>query len=405
MIDLFNEILATLRHNKMRTALTGFAVSWGIFLLIVLLSVSHGFAGGMHKMFSKRDTEAVTVSGGFAQKSYHGLTDSRRITLKERDKELIASHSSGQVGEITSSIANYSAVISTQTDYAKSGYKGVDARGQRIDGVTIAEGRFINDNDLRHQRRVIVISDRNARTLFDKSYPIGKTVKMNDLLFTVVGVYTHQWENVSYIPYTTARAMARGSQEVGNITVRATNASTIEEAQAIDSTLYTTLGREHKFAPDDTSALWINNRLRDYLVQSRATGALDIAVWIIGLLTLLSGIVGVSNIMFVSVRERTHEIGVRRAIGARPASILRQIILEGVAITTLFGYVGIVSGIALAQLISHLLGDADFYHDPGTDIGTALAVTLVLIISGAIAGLFPALKSLKIKPVEALRDE
>ena len=405
MLDLFNEILATLRHNKMRTALTGFAVSWGIFLLIVLLSVSHGFAGGMHRMFAKRDTEAVTVSGGYARKSYRGLTDSRRITLKESDKELIASRNSSQMGDITASITNGSAIISTATDYSDSGYKGVDAKGQRIDGLSIAEGRFINDNDVRNRRRVIVISDRNARTLFGSTYPIGQTVKLNDLVFTVVGVYTHQWENTSYIPYSTARSMAGGSQDVSSITVRAVNASTIEESKAIDSSLYSTRGHEHRFASDDVSALWINNRLSDYLVQSKATGALDIAVWIIGLLTLLSGIVGVSNIMFVSVRERTHEIGVRRAIGARPASILRQIILESVAITTLFGYIGIIMGVALAQLISSLLGNAEFYHDPGTDITTAIAVTLVLIAAGGIAGLFPALKSLKIKPVEALRDE
>ena len=356
-------------------------------------------------MFAKRDTEAVTVSGGYARKSYRGLTDSRRITLKESDKELIASRNSSQMGDITASITNGSAIISTATDYSESGYKGVDAKGQRIDGLSIAEGRFINDNDVRNRRRVIVISDRNARTLFGSTYPIGQTVKLNDLVFTVVGVYTHQWENTSYIPYSTARSMAGGSQDVSSITVRAVNASTIEESKAIDSSLYSTLGHEHRFASDDVSALWINNRLSDYLVQSKATGALDIAVWIIGLLTLLSGIVGVSNIMFVSVRERTHEIGVRRAIGARPVSILRQIILEGVAITTLFGYIGIIMGVALAQLISNLLGNAEFYHDPGTDITTAGAVTLVLIAAGGIAGLFPALKSLKIKPVEALRDE
>ena len=405
MTDLINEILATLRHNKMRTLLTGLAVSWGIFLLIVLLSVSHGFAGGMHRMFAKRDTQAITVTGGYARKSYQGLTDSRRIKLKESDKELIASQSSGLMSDITSSITNKNARISTSNDYADSGYKGVDASAQRIDGLTIAEGRFINDNDLRYRRRVIVISDRNARTLFGTVYPIGQSVKMNSLVFTVVGIYTHQWENISYIPYSTARSMAGGSQEVSNITVRATHASTVDESLDIDLSLYSTLGHEHRFAPDDGSALSINNRLRDYLVQSRATGALDIAVWIIGLLTLLSGIVGVSNIMFVSVRERTHEIGVRRAIGARPASILRQIILESVAITTLFGYLGIIMGIAMAQLISKALDETEFYHDPGTDLGTAVAVTLVLIVAGGIAGLFPALKSLKIKPVEALRDE
>ncbi len=204
--------------------------------------------------------------------------------------------------------------------------------------------------------------------------------------------------------------MSGGSDYVNNITVKLKDVRTLEESENAEKGFRSTLGRQHTFADDDSGALWIWNRFSDYLTTSSAMGVLGMAVWIIGLLTMLSGIVGVSNIMFVSVRERTHEIGVRRAIGAKPRSILRQIILESVAITTLFGYVGIVFGVLAAQGIAALTaGDGEGGHqilkDPTVDLAIAFQVTLVLIIAGALAGLFPAMKSLKIKPVEALRDE
>lgn len=405
MFDLINEILATLRHNKLRTALTGFAVSWGIFLLIVLQSVSHGMTGGMNNMFSKNDTRSVAVSGGYAQKPYKGLSESRHVSLKESDLQLVANRNSASVTRIAADISNESAIVSTGKDYVSDGYKGVTPSALRADGLTLSEGRFINENDLRQHRRVIVISDRNAKTLFGDTYAVGRSVKLNSLSFIVVGIYTHQWNTRSYIPYSTARAMSGGSDTVNKITVGADNINSIDDSEQLENDLYKTLGREHLFDAGDKSALWVDNHLHQYLTQSQASGALDIAVWVIGLLTMLSGIVGVSNIMFVSVRERTHEIGVRRAIGARPASILRQIILESVAITTIFGYIGIVAGVAVAQGVSHIIGSTEFYADPGTDLRTAFEVTLVLIAAGSLAGLFPALKSLKIKPVEALRDE
>ncbi|MDE6393829.1 MAG: ABC transporter permease, partial [Duncaniella sp.] len=201
--------------------------------------------------------------------------------------------------------------------------------------------------------------------------------------------------------------MAGGSDKINRMTVGVQGLSTIQEGEKVESDIYTALGNEHSFDPSDKSALWVWNRFTDHLKQSAATGAMDMAVWIIGLLTMLSGIVGVSNIMFVSVRERTHEIGIRRAIGARPISIIRQIILESVAITTLFGYVGIVLGVAVAALVGYICeqGNVTVMLNPSVDLSVAIEVTAVLVISGALAGLFPALKSLKIKPVEALRDE
>lgn len=408
MIDLINEILATLRHNKVRTALTGFAVSWGIFLLIVLLSVSHGLVNGMNAMFSSRDTESIRVSGGWANKPFKGLTDNRQVQLREKDMQLIANRNPESVNNVSAQIENNSAVISTGKDYITGGYTGVYPSGLKDEGGKLAAGRFVNDNDIRQGRRVVVLHKDNARNLFgEHSDPVGQLVKINDLSFTVIGVYTHEWNTGSFIPYTTARNMAGGSDIVNRMTVSVQGLTTIEDGNEVENEIYNALGNEHSFDPSDRSALWVWNRFNDHLRQSAATGAMDIAVWIIGMLTMLSGIVGVSNIMFVSVRERTHEIGVRRAIGARPFSILKQIILESVAITTLFGYVGIVLGVAVAGLIGYICdkGNVTVILNPTVNLTVALEVTVVLVIAGALAGLFPALKSLKIKPVEALRDE
>lgn len=408
MFDLASEIMATLRNNKLRTALTGFAVSWGIFLLIVLLSVSRGLVNGMESMFAQRDTETVSIRGGYAQKAFKGLKENRRIRLKDSDMDVLESQNANVIADVAAQISNDSAKVTSSKDYLTGGYRGVYPTEQRNSGLNIVNGRFINQNDINQRRRVAVINEESAKTLFGEKEPVGQLVEICDLSFTVVGTYKQEWRRDVYIPYSTARSMSGGSDRVNNITVKLKNVKTLEESDAAETGFRSTLGRLHSFAEDDRGSLWIWNRFSDYMRSSSAMGAIGMAVWVIGLLTMLSGIVGVSNIMFVSVRERTHEIGVRRAIGAKPRSILKQIILESVAITTLFGYVGIVLGVLLSQGIAMLTesgGDRSPIKDPTVDIAIAIQVTLVLIIAGALAGLFPAMKSLKIKPVEALRDE
>lgn len=408
MFDLANEIMATLRNNKLRTALTGFAVSWGIFLLIVLLSVSRGLVNGMESMFAQRDTETVSIRGGYAQKAFKGLKENRRIRLKDSDMGVLESQNANVIADVAAQISNDSAKVTSSKDYLTGGYRGVYPTEQRNSGLNIVKGRFINQNDINQRRRVAVINEESAKTLFGEKDPIGQLVEICELSFTIVGTYKQEWRRDVYIPYSTARSMSGGSDRVNNITVKLKNVKTLEESDAAESGFRSTLGRLHSFADDDSGSLWIWNRFSDYMRSSTAMGAIGMAVWVIGLLTMLSGIVGVSNIMFVSVRERTHEIGVRRAIGAKPRSILKQIILESVAITTMFGYVGIVLGVLVSQGIAMLTesgGEGSPIKDPTVDIAIAIQVTLVLIVAGALAGLFPAMKSLKIKPVEALRDE
>ena len=268
-------------------------------------------------------------------------------------------------------------------------------------------GRFINEKDMAECAKSIVLPESKAEQLFppDGSDAIGKRLSINGLSFKVVGIYESRWGRTIYVPYNTAKMLAGNKDELGSMSVMLQNVETIEDGDAAETAIRQTLAATHDFSPDDSGAVWTWNQFSQGLKGLQAMNILNVSIWILGLLTLLTGIVGISNIMFVSVKERTHEIGIRRAIGAKPRSILVQIMAESVAITTLFGYIGIVIGTVATYILNKLFGDTDFMSNPSVDISIAIEVTAVLILAGAFAGLFPALKSLKIKPVEALRDE
>ncbi len=225
------------------------------------------------------------------------------------------------------------------------------------------------------------------------------------MAFNVVGVYDHEWKTDIFIPYTTARALAGYNDDLGMIRVVTGNLKSEEDAETLEKSIRATLGRSNSHAADDNSAIWVWNRFESYLANQKVMNILNIVMWVIGLLTLITGIVGVSNIMFVSVRERTHEIGVRRAIGAKPRNILAQVIVESVSLTTIFGYIGILLGTVGTEILAHVFAGSDFIKDPTVNLSLAMQVTCVLIVSGALAGIFPAMRALKVRPVEALRTE
>lgn len=401
-----HEISQTISHNKLRTALTGLAVSWGIFMLIVLVGMSNGLVRSFENKASSTTSNNIIYWGGYTTKAYKGYSEGRPVQLKNDDAGAITERSQGRVVESYTSVSNDTATISTATEFATGGYQGVSPGAKPAERIDIVRGRFINDLDMSQQRKVIVLSSRTVDRLFpDGENPVGKYVTCMGLNFKVVGVYEHRWRDGSYIPYTTARMLAGNSDDVGSITTRLQGVTTVEEGEAVERAAIETLASRHGFDADDTGAIWTRNQFTSNEQVSSNMSVLGTITWVIGVLTLLSGIIGVSNIMFVSVRERTHEIGVRRAIGARPRQILNQIILESVAITAMFGYIGILLGIGLLQLLTVLFGGMEEFPKPVVDIQIAVEVTVLLVIAGALAGLFPALKALKVKPVEALRDE
>lgn len=405
MFDLINEIWQTMRTNKLRTALTGISVAWGIFMLIILLGISKGVLTSFQSSSLAQNPNKITVYPGNTSMPYKGLKEGRYIQLRDRNLDEIKNDNPHDVASATAEM-NQSGTISTPLDYITTSYSGVFPGTEKMLQLPMIYGRFINEKDLNDMRKVIVLNKKDAETLFKNiGSSIGKTVDVNGIAFTLVGIYEHEWRSGTFIPYTTARALSGFDDKVYSIQVDIKGVKNMEDAERVERNIKSTLAKYNQFNPDDESAVWMWNRFSSYLNSQEAAGVLNTAMWVIGLLTLITGIVGVSNIMFVSVRERTHEIGIRRAIGARPYNILLQVIIESVAMTTLFGYIGILLGTIGNEIMAQVFADGDFIKDPRVDLSLAIEVTVVLIVSGALAGIFPAMRALKIRPVEALRTE
>lgn len=406
MIDLFNEILQTLSHNKLRTALTGIAVTWGVFMLIVLLSMARGVTNSFDKQMLSRNNAMIRVWSGNTSVPYKGNPEGRRVRLKDADMKILPEENPRHVGEVTSRIYG-GGTVSTPKAQVSERYEGVfpSALSQMNLGE-IREGRFINDRDMKEKAKVVVIPRYYADQLFPSGEKaLGGRINCNGLSFKVVGIYENEWNRSLYIPFTTARLMAADREDLGSLSIALQNVKTEEDGELVEKDIRNTLSATHNFDPKDENAVYISNSFVNSLKARSAMVILDTSVWILGILTLLTGVVGISNIMFVTVRERTHEIGIRRAIGAKPRKILVQVIAEAISITLIFGYIGIVLGMAVSQVIAYLVPDKRVLLNPTVSIAIALEVTGVLVLSGTLAGLFPALKALKIKPVEALRDE
>lgn len=405
MFDLANEILQTMRHNKLRTTLTGLSVAWGIFMLITLVSVANGITRSFKEEMMNSDSQKISIWGGTTTKPYHGYREGRNIDLKNKDIDILSHEQRDVVQEVTSELNGTQSGVSTNTTNVQAGFTGVFPSALGLNNLELIDGRFISQGDIDKKAKVMVLPKEYAEQLFppDGKKAVGQRVECAGLSFLVIGVYESHRRTI-YIPYSTARVFSSDNTNLDQIILLLNGVTEIEQADNIEKDVRHTLASAHDFDPDDESGVWIWNAVSQALTVQGAIGILNIGVWVLGLLTLLSGIIGISNIMFVSVKERTHEIGIRRAIGAKPVKILTQILTESVVITTLFGYIGIVMGTALTEVLASTVGQGmfDYAH---VDLRIAIQVTVVLIVAGALAGLFPALKALKVKPVEALRDE
>lgn len=417
MIDLWQEIWATLRQNKLRTALTGFAVAWGIFILIVLLGAGNGLMNAQNKQTASLAMNSVMVGGGWTQKPHDGLSRGRHIRLNNGDLALTAGMKQyvGQAGAI---VSQNGVNVSFGKEYISTSLTGVHPIYLEIEKPEVTKGRFINELDQQEMRKVAVINERSARVLFRHgTEPIGQMLNMNGVMFRVVGIYKDKGNQSGqdvYIPFSTLQTIYNKGDKLNNLIFTIKNLETDQENEAFEAKYRATIGAHQRFAPDDYGAIWIWNRFRQIMQINQGSSYLRTAIWIIGLFTLLSGVVGVSNIMLITVKERTREFGIRKAIGARPLSILRLVITESIIITAFFGYVGMVAGIGVTEYLNVMMGTqevdmgiqkATMFVNPTVDIGVAINATLTLIVAGTLAGLFPALKAVRTRPIEALRAE
>jgi putative ABC transport system permease protein len=406
-LDKWQEIFATIRKNKLRTFLTGFSVAWGIFMLIVLLGSGNGLQNGIEYQFKSDATNTLWLYPGSTTMAYQGMKPGRQINFTNEDYDFVKDFIPG-VEEISARYFFWeNRIISYKKQFGSFDLICVHPDMQLIEKIEIAQGRMLNKIDQQMHRKVVIIGLPVKEALFKNGEnPLGEYIKVNGVPFKVVGVFTDRSdrdEQRLYLPIATAQMIFNGGNKIHNLTLT-TNISA-EQSETLEQTLRTKLAKRHRFNSEDKSALYINNTLKEFRQFQNMFMGIKLFVTVIGLFTIIAGVVGVSNIMIIVVNERTKEIGIRKAIGATPWSVIFLIIFESVIITAFAGYIGLVGGIGLLELVSKFMPASDFFRNPEVDFTIAVSATLVLIFSGMLAGLFPAIKAARIRPVIALRDE
>ena len=419
MHDILSEIWSTAKRNKLRTALTGFAVAWGIFMLIFLLGAGNGLINALTQNSGRYLDNSMMVGGGQTAKPYDGLKEGRRIDLNDEDLSTTQRKYTDNIDNVGAEIRQSAVTISLGENYVSATLNGVYPNIAQINKFEILHGRFINDIDNQQQRKAIVISESQAKELFagNAATLIGQYVKVGEFAFQIVGIMKSDASRMNadaYTAFTTVRTMYNRGDKADHIVFTFHGLNSEQDNEDFEKQYRSTINSNHRAAPDDEESIWIWNRFTQNLQMNKGMSIIRTALWIIGIFTLLSGIVGVSNIMLITVKERTREFGIRKAIGAKPASILRLIIVESVIITTFFGYIGMLLGIAANQYMDATIGqtkvnsglfEASMFVNPTVGIDVCLEATLVMIIAGTIAGLIPARKAANIRPIEALRAE
>lgn len=413
MNELLLEIWTSVRRNKLRTFLTGFSVAWGIFMLVILLGSGNGLKNGVTSNFGSYAVNSISLYGGRTSMPYKGYQKNRRIRMRNSDVEILRTEFP-EIEEVAANAWFQTQTVTYGNEFTKAWLQGSLPQTARIEGITLSAGRFIDDADICEYRKTIVIDEPMRRLFFKDEDPLGRQVRVGSSIFTVVGVQKGdaQRSNSScYIPLSTGQLIYEANNpEVNNIIFTVQDIRTDQKMKEFEQRVLQRLAAEHDFAPDDESAIWLNNTMENYKNIMVVFAGINLFVWIIGLGTLLAGIVGVSNIMLVTITERTTEFGIRKALGARPSSIIRLILTESVAITAAFGYIGMVLGVATMELVNRYIVEPQgttegpsIFLNPTLDLRVAVSATLVLIVAGLIAGYVPAYRAAQLKTIDALR--
>ena len=419
MRELIKEIWSTSKRNKLRTSLTGFAVAWGIFMLIFLLGAGNGLINAQLQQSTRFLANSMRVFPGETSKAYKGLKEGRSITLNDKDI-LISNKTYGQyIDDVGGRLEQYNVNINYGDNYvASQSLVGVAPTHPKIDKTELIAGRFINEIDMKEQRKNVVLSRNQAKELCkDYRSLVGKNVKISNLNFQVVGIYKDDESRnntEAFIAYSTIKTIYAKGDDAGSLEFTIKNLKTKEDNKQFEKNYRASINNNHQAAPDDERTIWLWNRYMDNIQMNQGIAIMQTALWIVGLFTLLSGIVGVSNIILITLKARTREFGVRKAIGAKPWSILKLIITESIIITSFFGYIGMVCGVAANEIMDATIGHttvdtglfkAAMFVNPTVGIGTCIGATITIVIAGTIAGLIPAIKAARIRPIEALRAE
>jgi len=407
-LDTWQEILETLKKNKLRAMLTAFSVAWGILMLVVLLGSGEGLTNGVVYQFRDDATNSIWMRSGQTSLPYRGLKPGRTVQFTNGDYDMIrrqfpdVDHLTSRFfisGDLTIRYGGRTSSFTVRCVHPDHLY---------LENTIITKGRFLNRLDIQEYRKVAVIGDRVVEQLFQRQPPIGEYIEVNGIPFRVVGIFTDTGgegeRETIYLPISTAQRAFNGADHVAMIMMTVGGAD-VRRSQAIETDLRSRIADKHDFDPRDQRAVFISNQVVEFQRYVNLMKGIRLFVWVVGCGTLLAGVVGVSNIMMIAVRERTREIGIRKTLGATPASIMSLVLQETVLVTGIAGYAGLVAGVAVLEIASRTIPASDTFRNPGIDFGTAIAATLLLVVAGAAAGFVPARRAASIRPVEALRDE
>ena len=407
-VDRFQEIYSTIQKNKLRTVLTGFSVAWGIFMLILLLGSGTGIENGVKNEFRNVATNSIWVHRGQTSKPFKGLQPGRKIEFTNADYDEIKTNLEG-VEHITARYYLWNTnLITYKKEYGAFNIIAFHPDHKFLENTLLNEGRLINELDVSRARKVATIGTLVKEQLFKDESAVGKFITINGVPFKVIGVHFDEGSEMHlrliYLPVSTAQKVFGGGNKIHAYMFTVGNAS-VEQGRAMEKAVRNKMALRHNFSPDDPKALRVLNTVERFQKFVNLFSGIRIFIWIIGIGTIIAGIVGISNIMLISVKERTREIGIRKALGATPGSIVNLILSESVLITAVSGYIGLVAGVAVVELASTYLPKIDLFQHPEVDFRVAVGALVLLVISGMIAGFVPARRAAGILPVEALRDE
>ncbi len=418
-LDRWNEIWHALAKNKVRSLLTAFGVFWGIFMLIVMSGASNGLKNGIVEGVAKFATNSAFLWTDRTSEPYKGFKRGRYWNMDSDDLEYLKKHVP-EIEYITPKNFgrwNDAANVIRGKQTGSYNIKGDYPEYVKIDPYTIVKGRWINDMDIRDKRKVCVIGEQVYETMFDAGEdPLGEYLKISGVYYQVVGVIKPETrvningrsEESIFLPFTTMQQTYNLGNQVHFLAITAKPGVPVT---VVEEKVKSIIKKRHSIAETDEQAIRSVNIEKQFQQISGLFLGIGILTWIVGIGTLMAGVIGVSNIMLVIVRERTKEIGVQRALGARPRTIISQIMLESVVLTTVAGYIGLSLGVGLLELVSRVIDSQNqgsnemFFRHPEVNINIALAALAVLVVAGLFAGSIPAKRALSIKPIEALREE
>ncbi|MGB0429353.1 MAG: ABC transporter permease [Bacteroidia bacterium] len=407
-MEIWSEIWETIKRHKLRTAITGFSVGWGIFLIVVLLSVGNGLGNGVRDEFRDDAINSIWISPGTTSMPYQGLGINRSLKFENQDYHWLREH----LSDYEYLCARYdkwgSQDVALGTKSTGYSLKGVTPEYRFVENTEVKLGRYINEQDVINKRKVVIIGEPVRDFFFENKNPIGQRLNVNGISYMVIGVfYDNGGDNENrmvHIPITTAQVAFSEPNRIHRMMVTMKE-GTLESSKVLESEIMALMSKRFKFNPNDVRALRVRNNFENFKRFDDLITFVKYFVGFVGVMTLIAGVVGVGNILLITVKERTKEFGIRRAMGATPFSVISLILFESVFITFFSGYIGLMAGLGLMELVNSTVPNMGFIQNPSVDLTVVASAIGVLVFSGALTGLLPAFRAVRVNPIEALRAE